>query len=282
MSVSNTNIIVAALYKFVQLPDCAKLRDSLQTHCEQLQIKGTLLLAPEGINGTVAGSRVNIDALLKHLRSDSRLADLEHKESSAEHMPFGRMKVRIKREIVTLGRPEADPSRQVGTYVEPADWNRLIQDPEVLVVDTRNDYEFAIGSFAGAIDPGTRSFREFPDFVNNRLADARTRKIATFCTGGIRCEKATAFLLEQGFEEVYHLKGGILKYLEQIKPEDSLWRGDCFVFDERVSIGHGLQQGSAVLCATCGWAVSADDRASAQYLAGEYCPHCHAQNRKTA
>lgn len=279
---SNTHIIVAALYKFVQLPDCAALRDTLQTYCDRLQIKGTLLLAPEGINGTVAGSRASIDALLQQLRSDPRLADLEPKESTAQQMPFGRMKVRIKREIVTLGRPEADPSRQVGTYVEPSDWNRLIQDPDVLVIDTRNDYEFAIGSFAGAIDPGTRSFREFPDFVNNQLGDARARKIATFCTGGIRCEKATAFLLEQGFETVYHLKGGILKYLEQITPEDSLWQGDCFVFDERVSVGHGLQQGNAVLCPTCGWAVSADDRASAEYLAGEYCPHCFAQSQITA
>lgn len=272
---SNANIIVAALYKFVQLQDCATLRDSLQSRCEQLRIKGTLLLALEGINGTVAGSRASIDALLQYLRSDSRLADLEHKESSAEHMPFGRMKVRIKREIVTLGRPEADPSQQVGTYVEPADWNRLIQDPDVLVIDTRNEYEFAIGSFAGAIDPGTSSFREFPDFVNNHLADARSRKIATFCTGGIRCEKATAFLLEQGFEKVYHLKGGILKYLEQIPQEDSLWQGDCFVFDERVSVGHGLQQGNAVPCPSCGWAVSAEQCSTPHYRAGEYCPHCH-------
>lgn len=271
---NNANIIVAALYKFVQLQDCAALYKSLQTLCEQLQIKGTLLLAPEGINGTVAGSRASIDALLKHLHSDSRLADLEHKESFAEHMPFGRMKVRIKREIVTLGRPEADPNRQVGIYVEPADWNRLIQDPDVLVIDTRNDYEFAIGSFAGAIDPGTRSFREFPDFVNNHLADAPSRKIATFCTGGIRCEKATAFLLGQGFDEVYHLKGGILKYLEQIPQEDSLWQGDCFVFDERVSVGHGLKLGDAVLCPSCGWAVSAEERSSPHYRAGEYCPHC--------
>lgn len=272
---SNANIIVAALYKFVQLQDCATLRDSLQARCEQLQIKGTLLLAPEGINGTVAGSRASIDTLLQHLRSDSRLADLEHKESPTEHMPFGRMKVRIKREIVTLGHPEADPSRQVGVYVEPADWNRLIRDPDVLVIDTRNEYEYAIGSFAGAIDPGTSSFREFPNFVNNHLADARSRKIATFCTGGIRCEKATAFLLEQGFDEVYHLKGGILKYLEQIPQKDSLWQGDCFVFDERVSVGHGLQPGDAVLCPRCGWAVSAAQRSSPHYRAGEYCPHCH-------
>ena len=272
---NNANIIVAALYKFVQLQDCATLRDSLQARCKQLQIKGTLLIAPEGINGTVAGSRASINALLQHLHSDSRLADLEHKESSTEHMPFGRMKVRIKREIVTLGHPEADPSRLVGVYVEPADWNRLIQDPDVLVIDTRNEYEFAIGSFAGAIDPGTSSFREFPSFVNNYLADARSRKIATFCTGGIRCEKATAFLLEQGFDEVYHLKGGILKYLEQIPQEDSLWQGDCFVFDERVSVGHGLQPGDAVLCPSCGWAVSAELRSSPQYRAGEYCPHCH-------
>lgn len=268
-------VIVAALYKFVQLQDCSDLRDRLQSHCEQFQIKGTLLLAPEGINGTVAGSRSAIHALLRELRSDPRLADLEHKESFAEHMPFGRMKVRIKREIVTLGQPLADPTCQVGTYVDPADWNRLIQDPEVLVLDTRNDYEYAIGSFEGAIAPGTRSFREFPDFVQERLKAAPPRKIATFCTGGIRCEKATAYLLEQGFTEVYHLKGGILKYLEQIPAEASLWQGDCFVFDERVSVGQGLRPGSATLCPACGWAVSAEQRASSQFAAGKYCPHCY-------
>lgn len=270
-------IIVAALYKFVQLQDCPALRDRLQGLCEQLFIKGTLLLAPEGINGTLAGSRSAIDTLLQQLRSDSRLADLVHKESSAGRMPFGRMKVRIKREIVTFGRPAADPTCQVGTYVEPADWNRLIEDPRVLVLDTRNDYEYAIGSFAGAINPGTRSFREFPAFVQDQLKSANPRKIATFCTGGIRCEKATAYLLEQGFTEVYHLKGGILNYLEQIPATDSLWQGECFVFDERVSVGHGLEPGNTTLCPTCGWAVSAAQRASPQFLAGKYCPHCYSQ-----
>ena len=275
-------IIVAALYKFVQLQDCPELRDRLQGLCEQLSIKGTLLLAPEGINGTLAGSRAAVDTLLQQLRSDSRLADLVHKESSARHMPFGRMKVRIKREIVTFGQPAADPTCQVGTYVDPADWNRLIEDPLVLVLDTRNDYEYAIGSFAGAIQPGTRSFREFPAFVQDHLKTVNPRKIATFCTGGIRCEKATAYLLEQGFTEVYHLKGGILNYLEQIPAADSLWQGDCFVFDERVSVGHGLEPGNATLCPTCGWAVGVEQRASPQFLAGKYCPHCYSQNVASA
>lgn len=271
-------IIVAALYKFAALPDCRNLLAQLQTLCDQQQLKGTLLLAPEGINGTLAGSRRGIDTLLRSLRSDPRLANLEHKESPAQRQPFGRMKVRVKREIVSLGRPEANPARQVGTYVDPADWNRLIQDPEVLVLDTRNDYEYALGSFTGAIDPGTHSFREFPDYVQHQLGNARQRKIATFCTGGIRCEKATAFLLEQGFEQVYHLKGGILKYLEQIPPDTSLWRGECFVFDERVSVGHGLHPGTATLCRACGWAVSTAAADTPNYRAGESCPHCQADN----
>lgn len=255
---------VAAFYKFVALDDCPALRERLHTVAMRSGIKGTVLLAREGINGTVAGSRHAIDEFLRVLRSDSRLTDLEHKESLARSAPFARLKVRIKREIVTLGRPGIDPNQQVGVYVDPQDWNRLIADPDVLVLDTRNVYEYSIGSFAGAVDPGTRSFREFPAYVERALGNDRNRPIATFCTGGIRCEKATAYLLAQGFTQVYHLKGGILKYLEQIAPADSLWRGECFVFDERVAVGHGLQVGGARLCRDCGWAVHGD----------AFCPNC--------
>ncbi|MBI5040392.1 MAG: rhodanese-related sulfurtransferase [Gammaproteobacteria bacterium] len=270
-------IVIAALYKFVTLDDCHVWRERLHAACAQLQLKGTLLLAREGINGTVAGSRAGIDALLALLRADPRLADLEHKESLAATAPFARMKVRVKHEIVTLGAPAADPTRQVGEYVDPAEWNALIADPDVLVLDTRNDYEHAIGSFHAAVDPGIQSFQEFPAYIYRHLGGQRQRRIATFCTGGIRCEKATAFLLGQGFDQVYHLKGGILKYLEQIPPEASLWRGECFVFDARVSVGHGLVPGSATLCRACGWAVTAEERDSSFYRADVYCPHCHPQ-----
>jgi len=273
--VNSPAIVIAALYKFVTLDDCVAVREQLQTACMQLQLKGTLLLAYEGINGTVAGSRASIDALLALLRADPRLADLEHKESLADTPPFERMKVRVKPEIVTLGVAKADPTLQVGAYVEPADWNALIADPDVLVLDTRNDYEYAVGSFRAAVDPGIQNFQEFPEYVRQRLDHNRQRRIATFCTGGIRCEKATAFLLAEGFEQVYHLKGGILKYLEQIPHEDSLWQGECFVFDARVSIGHGLAPGNSTLCRGCGWAVSAEERASPYYHANLYCPHCH-------
>ena len=281
-TVNKTSIIIAALYKFVTLNDCHTMREQLHTACQRLELKGTLLLAPEGINGTVAGSRAGIDALLTLLRADPRLADLEHKESFATTYPFERMKVRIKREIVTLSAPEADPTKQVGEYIDPADWNALIEDPDVLVLDTRNDYEYAVGSFKAAIDPGIRSFQEFPEYIRQHLGSDRKRRIATFCTGGIRCEKATAFLLAEGFEQVYHLKGGILKYLEQIPPEDSLWEGECFVFDGRVSVGHGLIPGDYTLCRACGWAITPEERHSPFFHADLYCPHCHPQAQATA
>lgn len=249
---------VAAFYKFVALDDCPVMRERLHAVATTLDIKGTVLLAREGINGTVAGSQEAIDEFLRLLRNDPRLRDLGYKTSFTRSAPFARLKVRIKREIVALGRPDIDPNEQVGVYVEPQDWNRLIAHPDVLVLDTRNAYEYAVGSFAGAIDPGTRSFREFPAYVERALGSDRDRPIATFCTGGIRCEKATAYLLAQGFTQVYHLKGGILKYLEEIAPEDSLWRGECFVFDERVAVGHGVKPGSARLCTTCGWAMRSD------------------------
>jgi UPF0176 protein len=237
---------VAALYQFAALPDFRGLREPLRALCVELGLKGSILLAAEGINGTVAGSDKGIDALVAELREgplfDGRLDHLELKFSRAEAMPFGRMKVRLKKEIVTLGDANADPTRQVGVYVEPADWNALIASPDMLVIDTRNAFEVAIGTFEGAIDPDIASFGQFKNFVAERLDPGKHRKIAMFCTGGIRCEKASSLLLAEGFAEVYHLRGGILKYLEQIPEGQSRWRGECFVFDERVALGHGLRE----------------------------------------
>jgi UPF0176 protein len=237
---------VAAFYQFVALPDARALQAPLRALCDRLGLKGSILLAHEGINGTVAGPADGIDALIGEFRDGSmfggRLDRLELKFSRACAMPFGRMKVRLKKEIVTLGDPGADPTRQVGTYVDPADWNKLISDPDTLVLDTRNAFEVAMGTFEGAIDPNIRSFGAFKDFTAATLDPGRHRKIAMFCTGGIRCEKASAYLLAKGFAEVYHLKGGILKYLEDIPEQDSRWRGSCFVFDERVALGHGLRE----------------------------------------
>lgn len=269
-----SQFIVAALYQFAKLPDCHDLRPKLLAFCEAHALKGTLLLAEEGINGTVAGSRADIDALLAFLRADARLAKLEHKESLSDEMPFYRMKVRLKKEIVTLGVPGIDPNEKVGTYVQPEDWNALISDPEVLVVDTRNDYEFEIGSFRGAVDPKTATFRDFPAYVRENLDPQKHKKIAMFCTGGIRCEKATTFMLQQGFEHVYHLKGGILKYLEKIPAEQSLWEGECFVFDQRVAVGHGLTLGEHEQCRSCRHPISPEDRASPKYQTGISCPRC--------
>ncbi len=237
---------VAAFYRFASLPDCAALRDGLVAFCAEQGIRGTILLAAEGINGTVAGSGEAIDALLAHFGDGEpfagRLAGIDVKLSSAAEMPFRRMKVKLKREIVTLGVEGLDPATRAGTYVEPSDWNALITSDDVLVIDTRNRFEVAMGSFAGAVDPETRKFSQFPDYVRRSLDPAKHRRVAMFCTGGIRCEKASAFLLAEGFEEVYHLKGGILRYLEEMPAEDSLFRGGCFVFDERVALGHGLSE----------------------------------------
>lgn len=268
------SLIVATFYKFVSLPDAADLRGSLQTFCDEQGVCGTILLALEGINATIAGTRHAIDAVLAYLRSDPRFADLVAKESTAETPPFDRMKVRLKREIVTLGQPEVNPSERVGTYVAPKEWNTLISDPEVLVVDTRNDYEVQIGTFRTAHNPQTESFRQFPDYVRSQLDPATHRKVALFCTGGIRCEKATAYMLEQGFEEVFHLQGGILKYLEEVPPEESLWEGECYVFDQRVAVKHGLELGSYDSCLSCGRPISDSDKASTSYEFGVSCPHC--------
>ncbi|CCE03417.1 rhodanese-related sulfurtransferase [Bradyrhizobium sp. STM 3809] len=242
-------LTVAAFYQFVALPDFRDLRAPLQDFCATCGIKGSILLAEEGINGTVAGTDAAIAALVQEFRRGAsfagRLDNLELKFSQAAAMPFQRLKVRLKREIVTLGDPLADPTRQVGTYVGPADWNALIAAPDTLVLDTRNAFEVAMGTFEGAVDPGLRSFGEFKDFASRALDPARHKRIAMFCTGGIRCEKASALLLARGFSEVYHLKGGILKYLEDIPEAESRWRGGCFVFDERVALGHGLRQHAA-------------------------------------
>jgi UPF0176 protein len=235
---------VAALYQFVPLPDFRELKDPLVKLCLDLGIKGTLLLAYEGINGTVAGSDEAIDTLMTELRDGAlfkdRLDNLELKFSAAGEMPFKRMKVRLKKEIVTLGDPQTDPLRRVGTYVLPAEWNRLLEEPGIVLLDTRNDFEVEMGTFAGAVDPRIKRFSEFKDFVKNELDPTQHRKVAMFCTGGIRCEKASSYMLAQGFEEVFHLKGGILKYLEEVPETESRWNGGCFVFDERVALGHGL------------------------------------------
>lgn len=239
---------VAALYQFAALPDFQELKAPLRDFCVSQAIQGTILLSPEGINGTVAGSDEAIAALVTELRDGplftGRLDRMELKYSRAAAMPFRRMKVKLKQEIVTLGEPQVDPTRRVGTYVEAQDWNELVRDPDVLLIDTRNRFEVAMGTFEGAVDPETRKFSQFPDFVRRSLDPDKHKRVAMFCTGGIRCEKASSYLLSQGFEEVFHLQGGILKYLETIPPEESLWRGECFVFDERIALGHGLVQRS--------------------------------------
>lgn len=236
-----SDVLIAALYRFAELADYRELREPLLAVCRRNGVKGSLLLAEEGINGTIAGPDAGIDAVLSHLRADSRLADIDVKFSRAGRVPFGRMKVRLKREIVSLGVAEADPRRAVGAYVEPEDWNALISDPDVVLVDTRNDYEVAFGTFRGALDPKTRSFRAFADWARQAAPLAGKPKVAMFCTGGIRCEKATSLLLELGLDEVYHLKGGILNYLEKVPQDESLWQGACFVFDERIAVDHDLR-----------------------------------------
>ena len=268
--------VVAALYKFVALPDYRSLREPLLDCCLRAGVKGTLLLAEEGINGTVAGSRDGIDQVLSHLRADPRLVDIDHKESFDNEQPFYRMKVKLKKEIVTMGVENIDPNQVVGSYVKPADWNALISDPEVLLIDTRNDYEVKIGSFKGAVNPDTATFREFPDYVRRHYDPAQHKKVAMFCTGGIRCEKASSFMKQEGFDEVFHLEGGILKYLEEVQPEESLWQGECFVFDNRVAVSHGLKPGSFELCHGCRQPINAQDKASELYEEGVSCPACFA------
>ncbi len=265
---------VAALYHFTRFPDPAALRGPLLTLCAEQGLRGTILLAPEGINGTVAGSREGIDAVLAHIRALPGCAGIEWKESIAETMPFGRIKVRLKREIVTMGQPDADPRARVGHYVEPRDWNALISAPDVVVIDTRNDYEVAIGSFAGAVDPGTESFGAFPAWWRDNAGHFAGKRVAMFCTGGIRCEKSTNWLLGQGVAEVFHLRGGILKYLEEVPEAESLWRGECFVFDGRVAVGHGLRPGRHLLCHGCRRPLAPEDVARPEYEEGVSCHRC--------
>ncbi len=271
---ASAEIVVCALYKFVTLDNVEELRDPLLNTLQDLQIQGTLLLAKEGINGTVAGCRDGIDQLLHWLRQDPRLVDIDHKESATNKPPFLRTKVKLKKEIVTMGVEGIDPKQVVGTYVDAKDWNALISDPDVVLVDTRNDYEVQVGTFKNALNPKTDSFREFPHTIKEQLDPIKHKKVAMFCTGGIRCEKSTAFLKERGFDEVYHLKGGILKYLEEVAEEESLWKGECFVFDDRVTVDHQLQAGSYDQCHACRLPITEEDKASEKYQPGVSCPYC--------
>lgn len=271
-----TPVSVAALYQFTRFDDPAALRAPLLAACERAGIKGTLLIAREGINGTIAGRPEPLETVLAHIRALPGCAGLEVKFSAAPEMPFHRMKVRVKREIVTMGEPDIDPTLSVGTYVDPNDWNALIADPDTLVIDTRNDYEVAVGTFTGAVDPATPSFRDFPAWFRAHREELLSgkKKVAMFCTGGIRCEKSTSFLRAEGVEEVYHLKGGILKYLEQVPEPESLWQGECFVFDERVTVRHGLEQGTFQLCRACRRPLDAAALAHPDYEDGVSCPAC--------
>ncbi|MEO7814085.1 MAG: rhodanese-related sulfurtransferase [Sphingomicrobium sp.] len=272
---------VAALYRFTPFADCAALRGPLEAMCRANGVRGTLLLAPEGINGTIAGPRGGIDHVVEHIRALPGCADLDVKWSEAAAMPFHRLKVRVKREIVTMGLPDIDPLASAGTYVEAADWNAMIADPDVILIDTRNDYEVAIGTFDGAVNPKTSSFSDFPAWFRGArdalLGSGRQPRVAMFCTGGIRCEKSTAFLKQEGVEKVHHLKGGILKYLETVPEAESRWRGECFVFDERVAVGHELAPGTHELCRACRRPLSKSDLASPHYEAGASCGACHAE-----
>lgn len=269
-----SKVVVCAMYKFVTLAEFEKLQSPLQKVMETSGVKGSLLLAQEGINGTVAGSQSAIDNLLAWLATQPGLDNIVYKLSFDDVMPFYRTKVKLKKEIVTMGVEGIDPKKLVGTYVKPKDWNQLISDPEVLLVDTRNDYEVQIGTFKDALDPKTKTFREFPDYVKQNLDPAKHKKVAMFCTGGIRCEKSTAYLKEQGFDEVYHLEGGILKYLEEVKQEESLWQGECFVFDNRVAVDHNLEKGQYAQCNACRMPITADEMALDSFVQGVSCLHC--------
>ena len=270
-----SRVVVAALYRFVALDNYREMREPLLDECLAAEVKGTLLLASEGINGTIAGTRKGIDRVLGYLKGDPRLAQLDHKESFDESMPFYRMKVKLKREIVTMGVEGIDPNLVVGTYVKAQDWDQLVNDPDVLLSDTRNDYECSIGSFKGAVDPHTTSFREFPEYVRSQLDPDKQKKVAMFCTGGIRCEKASAYMLQEGFDEVYHLQGGILKYLEEVPQERSTWEGECFVFDNRVAVNHQLEKGQYDQCYGCRMPITEEEKQSDKYQKGICCPHCY-------
>lgn len=269
--------VIAALYKFAAFPDFADHRERIHQTMIDNGVKGTLLIAHEGINGTIAGPRKGIDTVLQFLRDIPAIGEFSYKESYSDEEPFYRTKVKLKKEIVTMGVTDIDPRQDVGQYVKPEDWNDLISDPDVLLVDTRNDYEVQIGTFKNAINPETETFREFPDYVEQHLDKTKHKKVAMFCTGGIRCEKSTAFMKQQGFEEVYHLQGGILQYLEDVPKEDSLWEGECFVFDNRVAVDHDLQPGQYDQCFACRMPITEAEKQSEHYVKGESCPHCYDQ-----
>lgn len=270
-----SKVVISALYHFVILEDYADLRQPLLDLMLKNNIKGTLLLAREGINGTVAGSQESIDTLLSWFKMDSRLIDIRQKSSYDNKMPFYRTRVKLKKEIVTMGVEGIDPNHVVGTYVKPEDWNELISDPDVTLIDTRNDYEIGIGTFKNALSPDTETFRQFPDYVKQKMDPSKHKKVAMFCTGGIRCEKSTAYLKEQGFDEVYHLQGGILKYLEKVPEEESLWQGECFVFDNRVSVTHSLEKGRYDQCHACRLPISEEDKQNDKFIQGVSCHHCY-------
>jgi UPF0176 protein len=278
MTQDTSQIVVCALYKFVTLEQFQDLRQPLLKVMEYNNIRGTLLLASEGINGTVASNRKGIDALMAWLEKDARLSHIVTKESFETSNPFNRIKVKLKKEIVTMGIEGIDPKQVVGTYVKPENWNALISDPDVLLVDTRNDYEVKVGTFKGALNPNTTNFREFPQYVSDNLDPKTNKKVAMFCTGGIRCEKSTAYLKEQGFDQVYHLQGGILKYLEEVPEEDTLWQGECFVFDDRVTVNHQLEKGQYDQCHACRLPITKEEQTSDKYLEGISCPHCFDQH----
>ena len=274
MTQDQSQIVVCALYKFVTLEKFQDLRQPLLKVMEYNKIRGTLLLASEGINGTVASNRQGIDALLAWFEKDARLGNIVVKESFETSNPFNRIKVKLKKEIVTMGIEGIDPKQVVGTYVKPKDWNALISDPDVVLVDTRNAYEVKVGTFEGALNPNTTNFREFPQYVRDNLDPKANKKVAMFCTGGIRCEKSTAYLKEQGFDEVYHLEGGILKYLEEVPEADTMWQGECFVFDNRVTVNHQLEKGEYDQCHACRLPITKEEQTSDKYLEGISCPHC--------
>ena len=268
------SLTVAAFYRFVPLAGLTSLRDALRRACQNAGVRGTILIAAEGINGTIAGGAAGVVAVLDHLDDVAGIRQGEVKTSAAERWPFARLKIRIREEIITLRAPEADPSRRVGTHVAPRDWNGLVADPDTLLIDTRNVYETKVGSFAGALDPRMESFTDFKAFVDERLDPAVHRKVAMFCTGGIRCEKASSYMLSRGFAEVFHLKGGILKYLEEVPEAESRWQGDCYVFDGRVAVGHGLSATDWTACHGCGAPLTADERQAPSFEVGVSCPHC--------
>ena len=275
MNIINNRFVIAALYKFVSLPDFRELKQPLLQRCLELRLKGTFLLAPEGINGAVAGSREDVEGILRYLCAEPRFAGLEHKESRADECPFHRMKVKLKQEIVSLGMEGIDPEKTRGRYVEPEDWNAVINRPDTLVLDIRNQYESDIGGFKNAVSPQTGTFREFPEYAEKNLNPDDHTRIAMFCTGGIRCEKASSYLLSRGFREVVQLQGGVLNYLEKVDRQDSLWEGECFVFDNRVAINHDLAEGDYEQCFACRRPITEEDMASEKYQPGVSCPRCH-------